>query len=528
MSSLSAFDLLAKSSPASVSTQGSSSDTERRLKAYLYVKDAVHDALVRTLHERADIARSVVFLCGTSGDGKSELIRRVRPEFEGKYRFHVDATHSFRPDGTALDALEELFSSSDPRPVLVGINLGMLANFANHSASSHSDLKGEVHAFFAKKAVGPRTRFVDFNEFPKFTADSRGHLTSPFLLELFRRTTARIADNPIYGALSADEHACSQRWKNFRLLGLETVQRRLLHVLALSHLRDGIFLPNRTLLDMLHQLIAAEGYFFDALFTSHESELFRSAAAFDPAARRSKETDRFLLSNEASAPDAIAFADELSRALDFSLSDVTPHGWLRLYYLLQGDNIGNNYHQRFSAALEDPTLTRYLETWAGHLARDRARIRSFCEETLRPALLAFANRAHPRVGANRLYLGRRGNSVLSAPVYIKAAPPDAGSAAPSPNIDKFIVAMKPTQNGPAAYAQISYRLFDLLENVRDGLRPNPHDKSNVMFLESLVDLIVAAAAKQDELILSADAPFGGKATWRLRLEGSEIDVEEVE
>ena len=529
MASLSAFDLLAKSSPASVSTQGSSSASERRLKEYLYVRDAVHDALMHTLQERAGVPRSVVFLCGTSGDGKSELIRRDRPGFEATYRFHVDATHSFRPDGTALDALEELFAADDPRPVLVGVNLGLLANFANHSASTHMNLKAEIHAFFGKKPLGHQARFVDFNDFPKFSADAEGRLISPFLLELFRRTTACVPENPIFEALNADEKVGSQRWKNFRLISVPAIQRRLLHVLAVCHLRDGVFLPNRTLLDLLHHLIAADGYFFDTLFTSEQSELLRSAAALDPAARRSKETDQFLLSNQSADPEAIAFREALARDVGFTLDDVQAHGWIRLYYLLQGEKLGNSFHLRFAPALDDPTLNRYLQTWAAHDKRERTRIRGFCEETLRPALLAFANRAYPRVGSNRLYLGRRGTSVLSAPVHIKAAPPDAAPPRQSRTIDKFVLTMKPTLDGPPVHVSISFRLFDLLERIRDGLRPNPHDKSTVMLLESLVEVVVAAAAKQDELILARDAtPAAPKAAWRLRLEGSEIDVEAVE
>lgn len=50
-----------------------------------------------------------------------------------------------------------------------------------------------------------------------------------------------------------------------------------------------------------------------------------------------------------------------------------------------------------------------------------------------------------------------------------------------------------------------------------------------MLLESLVEAVVTEAAKQDELILARDAtPAALRATWRLRLEGTEIDVEEVE
>ena len=438
----------------------------------------------------------------------------------------MDATHSFRPDGTALDALEELFNLPDKRPLLVGINLGMLANFANHSPDTHKSLKAEVRGFFAKAPPGPQTRFVDFNNFPKFAIDDTAQLQSSFLVELLGRITRQTSDNPIYLALKGEEAQRTQRWKNFVILGQAPVRRRIVHVLGLCQLRDGVFLPTRSILDTVHHLIRRDAYLFDTLFTSTDTDLLRSLATLDPAARRAEDTDRFLLTSR--SEEALAFQLSLRGLLGFDLDDVSAAGWLRLYYLLQGDSLGNNYHRHFAATLNDLSFHNYLETWQAHEAKQRNKVRAFCEETLRPALLAFANRASPRVGPNRLYLGRRGSLQLAAPIHLKAAPTDSLPQATSRNADRFTAVIKPTLNSSPMPIDIGYRLFDLLERVRDGLRPNPHDKSTVMLLESLVQLLLGEAAKQDELILSPDATVGGHSGWKLRLEGSEIDVEAVE
>ena len=44
----------------------------------------------------------VIVVCGSSGDGKSELFRRIYASYGTKVRFHLDATHSFDPHKDAL------------------------------------------------------------------------------------------------------------------------------------------------------------------------------------------------------------------------------------------------------------------------------------------------------------------------------------------------------------------------------------------------------------------------------------------
>ena len=90
------IETLSKGSATAVTTLESHVAELEALKTYLYVQTPVEKAL------RAEIDRNlktprVIFVCGSSGDGKSELYRRIHSRYSSKVRFHRDATHSFDP-----------------------------------------------------------------------------------------------------------------------------------------------------------------------------------------------------------------------------------------------------------------------------------------------------------------------------------------------------------------------------------------------------------------------------------------------
>jgi len=91
-----ALGVLAKSSPFSVKTTSErTKDIYDELKEYLYVKPEIELDFERVLS--ALQPGDCVFLCGSSGDGKSEILSRSYERYKQKYRFHLDATHSFSP-----------------------------------------------------------------------------------------------------------------------------------------------------------------------------------------------------------------------------------------------------------------------------------------------------------------------------------------------------------------------------------------------------------------------------------------------
>ncbi len=86
-----ALGMLSKSSPYAVSTSSEDIDPElEKVKKYLYVETAIE----RAFKKKLDIIKpnEIVFLCGSSGDGKSEILTRYNKKYEGRVEFHLDAT----------------------------------------------------------------------------------------------------------------------------------------------------------------------------------------------------------------------------------------------------------------------------------------------------------------------------------------------------------------------------------------------------------------------------------------------------
>ena len=95
------IETLSKGSASAVTTLESNVAALNALKEYLYVQTPVEQAL-RTELDRNLKRPRVIFVCGSSGDGKSELFRRIYASYGTKVRFHLDATHSFDPHKDAL------------------------------------------------------------------------------------------------------------------------------------------------------------------------------------------------------------------------------------------------------------------------------------------------------------------------------------------------------------------------------------------------------------------------------------------
>ena len=77
--------------------------------------------------------KCLIFLCGSSGDGKSAIINKHLKKFDTYFDFHVDATHSFSPNQTAIQALSDSFQNYEngTKSLVVGINIGIMLNFIN-------------------------------------------------------------------------------------------------------------------------------------------------------------------------------------------------------------------------------------------------------------------------------------------------------------------------------------------------------------------------------------------------------------
>ncbi|MFP1870053.1 DNA phosphorothioation-dependent restriction protein DptF [Lonsdalea quercina] len=515
-----ALGVLAKSSSFSVTTMTHRQKDEfDKLKDQLFVKQEIETELQRYL----DIAKpgEIIFLCGSSGDGKSEILTRCQsdPRYQRRFSFHLDATHSFAPRQSAVDALNDLFANHHQQssPLLIGINTGMLANFAREGAECHKVIRSAIDSFLSGQHDASRPyrnencSFFDFEHYPKFQFNENKNYSS-FIKTLLDNLT-REDDNNLFQFIFRRDESVNPDLKevaNFKLLCIPGVQNVLITQLFKARLIKDQFVTTRTLLDFLHHLLMGPGYLFDNLFTGAENELIKKVSDFDPARLHTYELDQFILRYELGLVDA--GLDDFLAALEtlhikFDRQCVKPGdatSLIRLFWLLQHESLSNDYHRRFSAFFNESLFERYSEIW--HLHRNytadpeqKRSLNRFYAFELIAGIQRYANRKAPELSMQKeeFFLGEFGGVKITAPVEIK---PDWDSIRNKHTAHPtgFDVYLKVEQN-PLPHIHIGLNLFELLDKLNNGYRPNKYDKNAIVLLDEIVELIAEQAKSSSEI-----------------------------
>ncbi|WP_170801276.1 DNA phosphorothioation-dependent restriction protein DptF [Stutzerimonas stutzeri] len=496
-----ALSVLAKSSRYAVEVECGTNSALQAYKEYLYVQSPVEEAFVQRL---ANVEPGeMVFLCGSSGDGKSAIMARQHGAYASRIRFHLDATHSFSPKENAVEALDRLFRDvkSTGEPLAVGINIGMLANYAQEGAEEHKDIKSAFHAFLQSDLPSARYYFISFSAHPKFMLAEDGG-KSEFATALLQRLTCNNASNPFFRLLQeAVKEDDPHLHENFRLLGDPGVQRVIINTLLKARLFNDQFVTARALLDFFHHLLISEGYLFDNLFASTDNELVQRILAFDPARLRYRELDDFAMRLGLGLSDA-DFETYVQSLEEYGISELdSPASYIRLFFLLQYSELGNNYHQRFASCFRDLSLCRYARFWSLHntmaaegaINPSSANIlrKEFYRDTFVEALTRYINRNARSLRKRHLLIGRRGDFDLAAHIEIH---PDFARASKfvSHDINHFNAFF--TANGrEMPSVKVSAGLLDLMHRINSGYRPSKHDKSVIVILEEIVESIIERA-----------------------------------
>ncbi|HBH9174996.1 TPA: DNA phosphorothioation-dependent restriction protein DptF [Escherichia coli] len=540
-----ALGVLAKSSSFSVTTvTHRQKDEFDQLKEQLFVKQEIETKLQRYL----DVAKpgEIIFLCGSSGDGKSEILTRCKsnPRYQQRFSFHLDATHSFAPRQSAIDALNDLFSNHHQysSPLLIGINTGMLANFAREGAECHLAIRTAIDSFLSADQEESRPyrsghcSFFDFEHYPKFQFNEKKQYSS-FIKTLLDNLT-RNDDSNLFQFIFRHDETVNPELKevaNYKLLCLPGVQDVLITQLFKARLIKDQFVTTRTLLDFLHHLLMGPGYLFDNLFTGAENDLIKKVSDFDPARLHTYEIDQFILRYELGLvdPELDDFLAALAPLhIRFDRQCVNPGdaaSLIRLFWLLQDESLGNNYHQKFSVFFNESLFEHYSEIWHLHKnyiadSEQKKALNRFYTSELIAGIQRYANRKAPELSMQKeeFFLGEYGGVKITAPVELKPdweAIRNKNTAHPT----GFDVHLKVGQNSLLP-VRIGLNLFELLNKLNNGYRPNKYDKNAIVLLDEIVDLITEQAKSSSEIKFYA----GGRRVYRAKADDDMITISGME
>lgn len=511
-----ALSILSKSSPYAVSTEREQNqDDLAKYKRYIYIETKIEaDFKIVLLSAKPN---QIIFLCGSSGDGKSEILTRYSQKYKATHDFHLDATHSFNPSQTAIQALDKRFTEfkQSDKPLVVGINVGMLGNYAEDGSEEHCDIKTVVRNFLSCKCtkIPEQYVFLDFEDYPKFTFDAEDS-TPNFVKKFLERLTAQTLENPFYVLYDKElkSRGHTRLTANYALLSRPAVQESLIGLLLNARLIKDQFLTARALLDFIFQLLAADGYLFDNLFAGSDNELLSRIQGFDPSNLHTRTVDEFVLQLGLGIKDDLfrEFGKKINELGFFEVTEAT--SFLRLFYLLRGDNeLSNEFVTRIQNEFTTNLVETYASVWMLHryfdgLGKMRKELGSFYKETLIAALHRYCNRHAPILDKDE-YLVSELNGYKTA-VSLEVKPDFSAIQNSTPEkIGTFNAYLK-VDDQSLKPMPISVRLLELLVKIGQGYRPNKHDKNAVLLLDEALEQILAVAKQKKTLfILKGDKRY---------------------
>lgn len=507
--------VLSKSSPYAVTTSGEPVDPiVKDIKQYLYVETEIE----RAFSERLNSVNpgDIIFLCGSSGDGKSEILSKYQNDFEGRVHFHLDATHSFGPDKTAIEELDDLFSrhQASGQPLVVGINTGMLANYQREGSDQHFKIKEAISRFEKHEYEYDGISFIDFEAFPKFKIEN-GRVFSDFFSSLLDRVVKDDSKNHFrkFYNLALNDPRLEMLVANFTLLSDRFVQKVIIELLLQARIAKDQFITARMLLDFIYCILTGTssdgktGYLFDNLFQGGDNELLVAIKELDPSLKRDMELDAFILNQSLGFNDQalFSFLDEC-RTKNILIGTPKPNSLIRFFYVLQNSKFQTNYHYKFAQAFNGAYWHEYREIWELHKnysgePEQKRKLRKFYDEIVFKAINKYANRNAPYLSKDEFYISSHGGVDLASALDISACYQSVEKNKSS-NLAEFNMFLKVGDRNIEAFP-VSVNLLELMMKVVSGFRPNKHDKSCIVLLEELVSKIASQAGLSDVLLLYA-------------------------
>lgn len=501
------IEKMSKSSPEAVNTLNNSSDN---IVEYLHVETDIEKKYLETLEENKD-NKCLVFLCGSSGDGKSAIINRHIKDYQKYYNFHVDATHSFSPDQSAIDALSYAFEEfqESSQSLVVGINIGIMINFINEVGYKFEQIQEAIQNFLNKNENSENIFFINFENYPKFYMENND-IKSPFIKNIFKRITQNTEDNPFQKAYKEDmdNQDLSIEHKNLQLLSNEYIQNNIINLLVISNLKYNQFLTSRSLLDFIYILLSSDSLLIDELFENKSNEIIENISKEDPTQIRSFEIDKFIIERENKQMDLeiSSLIDHLNSILNMKIyEDPTAKTLLRTIYLVQGLDFENYYINEFCKYFKNKTLVEFLNLLKIHQKFEQSNMRKYSDiyKRITNAIFKYVNKNNPQY-TNKKYLKTAHNNKFGTYGYLNLTHDSKRLQNLNHKLLHYFPIYLLANNTPINQININFNMLQMINQINDGYRPNKHERNAIIMFEELVEAVIDIANKSDMLLIDSE------------------------
>ena len=495
------IEKMSKSSPEAVNTLNSSIDD---IVEYLHIETDIEKKYIESLKANKD-NKCLIFLCGSSGDGKSAIINKHLKKFESYFDFHVDATHSFSPSQTAIEALSESFEryETGTKSLVVGINIGIMLNFTNHD-TNFEKINTAISKFLNEKKDSDNIYFINFEDYPKFKFEDN-QIQSPFIQNLLAKITNEADRNPFYKAFKEDQDK-SIIHKNYKLLCNTFIQKSIIDLLIITNLKYDQFLTVRSLLDLIYTLLKGPKLLIDQLFENDSNEIIKNLKKEDPILRRSFLLDKFILERSSNKIDKKLeeYISNLNSQCEDPIFNLdSSFSLIRMFYLARNTEISNNYHLVFKKDFDDTYLHDFMELISIHQKYDdsnKKTIKNFYNNIV-SAIYLYVNKNQPEL-TKKKHIVLSSNKVFTTSAYVDLSPDWAKIKSTNlKSFQSFPLHLK-VEDEELKPIEINLNMFMMISLINSGYRPNKHDRNTIIIFEELLESILEIATLSSKIAIS--------------------------
>lgn len=280
-------------------------DKFSKFNRYMHIASKMDDRLKTVIMGASQKDKSLVLVCGNSGDGKSHLIANFISQgiiSTSDFDVYIDATSSDKKGKRANEKLrEKLDEFSDKKlgdgvtyRLIVAINLGVLNDFIKNYENEYSFLKDYVDKQGLFENI-PAWKFiqmeneieeaksfyighVDFTSFHRYEINSQGADIS-FFSELLNKIVSSDSENTIYQAYSNGCASCSHRsncpvyWNYKELVDNKGLRQHVVNMLSKAIIKGNLSPSVREINDFFYEIIIGRTFDENAIMSKSVNRL---------------------------------------------------------------------------------------------------------------------------------------------------------------------------------------------------------------------------------------------------------------
>lgn len=533
---------------------------------YFHVEREIEEKLadkIKSCHDQN--GAKLLLVCGNVGDGKSHILSHLNKEVPNeikKFKIHNDATEAHDPNSNSNETLNRVLKSfrdenikETNEKLILAINLGTLNNFIEVHGNKYQKLQNYVKEkrildtdLIEEEGTDPRSFFqhVNFTDYHMYSLTKNG-AKSVIVTTLLDRLTKKTEENPVYIAYKETLNLslplnCPIIF-NYEFISNKKYQDVISDLIIEAIIKNKEIVSIRSLMNFLYDLVVPIGLHWEDVslyekqlnkLTTSEylsritpnyifehselSSLFEKFQELDPCAYRYAELDQNLIRviNSDRKKDIFEqFIDpDCTKNLERQIEDeeLNNNDLTKIFIRLNFFNNKAEVQERSNSYFD-----KYMQLLYHFNCNNEDAKKNIYKLVLNSSRLWYGD---PKKSKKVIMkLGRNQSKYRLFKNYNPSPIIGNGEEKKKEILTRFVQEFTlyfENENNEKLKIHVDYSLFELLQMILKGYRPNRKDNNNYISFINFMDRLINHG-KDESAIEIDEINIGKEADYELRL-----------